>query len=165
MATKALITSEQYLAARFEREPELVYGELMERPLPTFPHGDTQLELGSRLRALASAHGLFSGVEVRVRMADDLYLIPDIAVWAGPDPPQAIPVDPPLLVVEIVSRDDRLHDMFRKLAAYQAWGVETIWLVEPELKTFCVYDEGLRIVRKLTLTQFEFAITPEELFA
>jgi Uma2 family endonuclease len=164
MATKALITSEQYLAAHFEREPELVHGELMERPLPTFPHGDTQLELGSRLRAMAGSHGLFSGVEVRVRMADDLYRIPDIAVWEGPDPPQPIPLDPPLLVVEIISPDDRVHDIFQKLEEYRLWGVREIWLVEPELKKFCVYQEGLRIVRKLELPEYGFAITAEELF-
>ena len=35
MATKALITPELYLATRFEREPELVYGELVEPPCQT----------------------------------------------------------------------------------------------------------------------------------
>ena len=41
MATKAfIITPEQYLATQFEREPELVRGELAERPLPTFQHGN-----------------------------------------------------------------------------------------------------------------------------
>ena len=65
MATKALITEEQYLATYYEREPELVHGELVERPLPNFPHGSIQLELGSRLRALRHTYPVFTGVEVR----------------------------------------------------------------------------------------------------
>src|SRR5579863_10488846 len=76
MATKALITPKQYFATQFEREPELVRGELVERPLPTFPHGNIQLRMGSRLMALQQSYPVFTGVEVRVRIAPDLYRIP-----------------------------------------------------------------------------------------
>src|SRR5271157_3005088 len=113
MATKALITPEQYLATHFEREPELVHGELVERPFPAFSHGDIQLELGSRLRAFARTQGMFSAVEVRMRLDEDLYRIPDIAVWTGPEPPGRLPSTPPLVVVEVSSPDDRLHDLLR----------------------------------------------------
>ena len=86
MATKALITPEQYLATQFEREPELVRGEIAERPLPTFQHGNLQLRLGSRLMALQQSYPVFTGVEVRVRIAPDLYRIPDISMWAERNP-------------------------------------------------------------------------------
>jgi hypothetical protein len=46
MATKAfIITPEQYLATHFEREPELVRGEIAERPLANLIHGRTQQRL------------------------------------------------------------------------------------------------------------------------
>jgi hypothetical protein len=46
MATKAfIVTPEQYLATQFEREPELVRGEIAERPLPNLIHGRTQQRL------------------------------------------------------------------------------------------------------------------------
>ena len=45
MATKALITPEQYFATPFEREPELVRGEVVERPLPNLIRGRTQQRL------------------------------------------------------------------------------------------------------------------------
>jgi Uma2 family endonuclease len=164
MATKALITPELYLATQFEREPELVHGELVERPLPKFPHGNLQLQLGSRLMALQQSHPVFTGVEVRVRMAADLYRIPDIAMWEGaaPDP---LPTTPPLLVVEVVSPDDRWNDLLQKLEEYRAWGVQHIWLVEPELKRIHVYDNGsLTQVSRLELPQFGFAVTAADLF-
>jgi Uma2 family endonuclease len=166
MATsKALITPEQYLSSHFEREPELVHGEIVERTLPTFPHGDIQLELGSRLRALKGSHPIFAGTEVRMRLAADLYRIPDIALWLGPDAPAAVPVNPPLLVVAISSPDDRWHDLLLKLEEYQQWGVQHIWVIEPELKRFHVYDRGsLTGVSRLELPQFGFTVTAAELF-
>jgi Uma2 family endonuclease len=163
MATKALITVAQYLATPYEREPEFVHGELLERSLPTGSHGATQLRLGSRLLTLADTHRLYCGVEIRMRLAEDLYRIPDIALGPGPLP--QVPSSPPLLVVEVSSPDDRLYDLLQKLEEYRVWGVEHIWLVEPELKKFHVYDHGsLREVDQLELPRFGFRVTTGELF-
>jgi len=163
MATKALITPEQYLARHFEREPELVHGEIVERPLPNFSHGSIQLRLGSRLEALRSSHQVFTGVEVRVRLAADLIRIPDIALWT--ELPEELPASPPVLIVEVSSPDDRLHDLLLKLDEYHAWGVQHIWLVEPELKKLYIYDRGsLTEVQRLELPQFNFAVTAAEVF-
>jgi Uma2 family endonuclease len=107
----------------FEREPELVHGELVERSLPTFPHGNLQLRLGSRLEALRSSHQVFTGVEVRVRLAADLIRIPDIALWT--ELPEKMPTAPPLLVVEVSSSDDRLHDLLQRFEDFRAWGFNT----------------------------------------
>ena len=166
MATKAfIITPEQYLATQFEREPELVRGEIAERPLPTFQHGNIQLRMGSRLMALQQSYPVFTGTEVRVRIAPDLYRIPDISMWEG-TAPDALPVSPPLLVVEISSPDDRLDAMLQKLEEYRVWGVTHIWLIEPELKRIHVYDDGsLRQASQLELPQFGFALMAEQLFA
>ena len=166
MASKAFtVTPEQYLATQFEREPELVRGEIAERPLPTFQHGNIQLRMGSRLMALQQSYPVFTSVEVRVRMALDLYRIPDISMWEGAVP-DGVPATPPLLVVEISSPDDRLDAMLQKLEEYRAWGVQHIWLVEPELKRIHVYDGGsLNAVSGLELVQFGFAVSAEELFS
>jgi Uma2 family endonuclease len=164
MATRSLITAELYLATHFEREPELVHGELVERPLPNFPHGDLQLDLGSRLRALRHGYPVFTGVEVRIRMAADLIRIPDISMWEGTEP-DPLPTTPPLLVVEVSSPDDRLGAMLQKLEEYRAWGVRHVWLVEPDLRRMHVYDQGsLTEVSRLELPQFGFAVTATELF-
>jgi Uma2 family endonuclease len=166
MATKALITSEQYLTTHFEREPELVHGELVERPLPTFPHGNLQLRLGSRLLALQPSYAVFTGVEVRVQIAPDVFRVPDIAMWAGPEPPPKLPITPPILVVEVSSPDDRFHDILQKFEEYRVWGVQHIWLVEPELKRCHIYESGsLTEVSRLTLPQFGLEIAATELFA
>jgi hypothetical protein len=48
---------------------------------------------------------------------------------------------------------------------YRTWGVEHIWLVEPELKQFHIYDHGsLREVDQLELPEFGFVVTAADLF-
>ena len=161
MATKALITPQQYLATQFEREPELVHGELVERPLPNLIHGRAQQRLAVHLDSVG-----YCCTEVRMRLAEDLYRIPDVAVFEGAGPTEAVPTTPPLLVVEISSPDDRLDAMLQKLDEYRTWGVRHIWLIEPERKRIHVYDQGsLTAVSRLELPQFGFAVTALELFA
>jgi len=161
MASKALITPQQYLATQFEREPELVHGELAERPLPNLIHGRTQQRLAVHLDSVG-----YCCTEVRVRLAEDLYRIPDVAVFEGTGPTEAVPTAPPLLVVEISSPEDRLDATLQKLDEYRTWGVRHIWLIEPERKRIHVYDQGsLTAVSRLELPQFDFAVTAHELFA
>jgi len=159
MATKAFVTPEQYLATHFEREPELVHGELRERTSPAKSHGRTQQRLAVLLDRLG-----YCCTEVRMRLAEDCYRIPDVALFGGSGPAEEVPSDPPLLVVEVSSPDDRLHDLLENFEQYQAWGVPNIWLVEPELKRLFLFKGGLLSVAKLELPQFGFQVTPEELF-
>ena len=161
MATKAFITPEQYLATQFEREPELVRGEIAERTLPNLIHGRTQQRLAVHLDGVG-----YCCTEVRMRLAEDLYRIPDVAVFGGGGPEKTVPASPPLLVVEISSSDDRLDAMLQKLEEYRVWGVQHIWLIEPELKRIHAYDYGsLREVSRLDLPQVGFAVTTEQVFA
>lgn len=105
----------------------------------------------------------FCLVDVRVRVAEDVIRIPDLGVFRE-FPKDPIPAMAPQIVVEIVSPDDKHEELLRKLGEYRAWGVEHIWLVEPELKMLSIYDSrGLWQV-----TQFEcgdLRISAEELFA
>ena len=100
-----------------------------------------------------------------MRLAEDLYLIPDIALWAGPNRPNRLPASPPLVVVEVSSPDDRFNDMLSKLEEYRAWGERHIWLVEPGLRKLHVYENGsLKEVDRFELRQFSFAVSAAELF-
>ena len=160
MATKALITPEQYLATHFEHEPELVHGELVGRPLPNRSHGRTQQRLAVRLDGAG-----YCCTEVRMRLAEDLYRIPDVAVFERPGPEEEVPSSPPFLVVEVISPEDRLHNLMQKLEEYHLWGVRYIWLVETELKKLYVYDHGsLTEVDRLELEPLRSVITATELF-
>lgn len=117
MATKALITADQYLSTHFEYEPEFVRGEIVERPLPNKSHSRIQQLLAVLLHRIG-----FCYPELRLRVAPDSYRIPDIALFEH-EPEGEVPHSPPLLIVEIVSPDERHHDLMQKLQDYRAWGV------------------------------------------
>jgi Uma2 family endonuclease len=159
MATGALITPERYLSTRFEREPEFVHGELVEKSLPNKKHGRTQL----RLCMLLGGAG-YGCTEVRMKLAEDLFRIPDFAMFES-DPGEGIPESAPLLIIEIGSPDDRVLDIEKKLEEYRAWGVAHIWFVEPELRKLYIYERGLVNVQQLDLPQFNLTIMAPELFA
>ncbi len=158
MAAKTLITAEQYLATPFEYEPEFVRGEMVERPLPNKTHSRIQQLLAVLLHRIG-----FCYPELRVRVAQDAYRIPDISLFEE-EPEGEVPASPPLVVVEIVSPDDRHLELMQKLQEYRAWGVAHIWVVEPELKALHVFDGGLIEKQRLELPKLGFSIAPTDLF-
>lgn len=149
-----------------EREPEFVHGELADRTLPQFAHAEAQAILVGLFRHLRPAHPVHGVTELRVRLANDVYRIPDVVLFAGSRPAEAVPSTPPLVVVEITSPDDRHQDLLQKLEEYRVWGVPNIWVVEPELKKFHVYSTaGLARVNQFELPEFGFRVSAADLFA
>jgi len=164
MATRAQITAEQYLHMTFEHDAEFVHGEIVERSMPDYIHGRIQFLLSLAFGRLTPSRSLYPCLEVRMRVEPEVYRIPDVAVFATP-PQTTVPDSPPLLVIEILSKDDRYHDLMEKLEEYRIWGVANIWVVDPLAKRFSVYTElGLQNVSSLTLPDYSFQLTPSELF-
>src|ERR1700688_422819 len=99
MDTQLQIAPSEYLSTSFEGvDREYVRGEIVERSMPTYPHSKTQAELVYHFRHLRDSHHLFVAPENRMRLAADLYRIPDVAVFAGTEPDEDVPSRPPLLV-------------------------------------------------------------------
>jgi Uma2 family endonuclease len=163
MASRLQVAPGEYLSTSFEgTDREYVRGEIVERSMPNFPHGEMQFELAFRFRQLRDSHRLFGCSETRMRLAPDLYRIPDIAVFAESRPDEAVPSNPPLVAIEIVSPDDRYSEMLEKLLEYRQWGVANIWVVDPNRRTLATYeDEVLRTVPKLALPGYPFELSAD----
>ena len=94
-----------------------------------------------------------------------VYRIPDVAVFENAFQ-KPVPDKPPLIAIEILSKDDRHTDLMQKLDEYRAWGVANIWVVDPITKRFSVYTElGLQNISSLALANYAFELTTAELFA
>ncbi len=102
MGAKSALSVEQYLHTSFpDLDKEYRDGELVERSLPTFEHGETQLRIGAFFAALRKSHSLHAAAETRMRIRTGLYLIPDVAVFQGVRP-ASVPDNPPLIAIEIL---------------------------------------------------------------
>ena len=162
MASRLQVAPAEYLSTPFDNpDREYVRGEIVERAMPDYLHGKLQLEIGLRFRALRDSHRLFACSETRMRLAPDLYRIPDLAVFAEKEP-GLLPDRPPLLVIEIVSPDDRYAHLHQKLAEYHAWGVPNIWLIDPHNRVFESLESGaVTRVDALKLPGYPVEITAE----
>jgi Uma2 family endonuclease len=165
MEVKTLISEEEYLRMSFpDRAPEYVDGELVERSVPDKSHSSIQAELTFVFRTLRQRLPLFPFPELRVPVAPRRYRIVDLAVYAHQEPAEELPKEVPLVVIEIVSPDDRYEDLMKRLEEFRAWGVPHVWLVDPGLRRLSVYrDGGLTAVTAFELGEFGVRIAAEEI--
>ena len=167
MATTVRVSRQDYL--RMAKGPnrsdvEYVRGEIVERGIPDLVHSGAQKRLIVIFSTMEDLHRVYAFPEVRLQLAEDVFRVPDVAVFSGAPPSQLVPDRPPLCVVEIVSRDDRYTELLQKLDEYHRWGVPHIWVVDPWLERLSVYDgSDLRQAPELNLPGTDRSITIEEL--
>lgn len=144
----ALVTEAEFLALPPSLERvELVDGEVVVAPAPTFRHQAIVRRLVMALGAWSDAQG--GGITVAqapldVRFGPDRILQPDIMVWGERldlDVPSPI-ARVPMLCVEVLSID-RAYDRVTKRFLYAAAGVAEYWTVDPAGAIERWHGEGL----------------------
>lgn len=138
-------------------------GNVLERALPDYLHGKTQMLLLLFFGTLRRLLPIFPCSEVRMKLREGLYLITDVAVFHGKEPSQ-IPDTPPLIVMEILSPDDRLSQVRDKLEAFRQWGVAHVWLVDPYGRHLYRYESGLKEVDSLGAPELEVSLGAADVF-
>lgn len=165
MGAKATISVDEYLHTAFpDLDQEHFEGEIVERALPDNFHSTTQELLISFFMALRKTHHLHPRPELRLRVRDRVFRIPDVSVFHPGAPLEAVPSIPPFIVVEILSSDDRMSTVRRKLEGYRAWGVPHVWLVDPYERRMYSCADGLAEVAVLRATEAGVEVTPAGYF-
>ena len=67
-------------------------------------------------------------------------------------------------MVEILSPDDRMSDVLKKLEEYRAWGVPHVWLADPHTKRLFTCDGTLTEVPTLQISEFGLEVKPSDIF-
>lgn len=163
MGVRTLISEEEYLRMSFDdRAAEYVDGELVERSLPNKSHSRTQARLVGYFEQIRTGAALYVCPELRVRVAEKKYRIVDAAVYAHREPTGELPLELPLIVIEIVSPDDRYEELMQRLEEFRVWGVPNVWLVDPGLARIYVYsDGGVTAVSTFEIPEFDVLIPAE----
>ena len=78
----------------------------------------------------------------RIRLAPGHYRVPDLSVYTQPAPRDPVFSTPPFIAIEILSADDRMSRIRRKIDDYLAFGVPYIWVIDPEARKADVYTPG-----------------------
>jgi len=164
VSTQTLIPIEEYLRTAYEPDAEFVDGRIVERSMPEDPHSAVQVRLVQLFTPVSPGNNLYLRTELRMRLSATRIRIPDFAVFQG-KPTELVPSNPPWVVVEIVSREDRHAQIVQKCAEYRSWGVPHIWLADPWQRQLSVYgDNGLGVVESFQLTDLGLTIAVAEIF-
>ncbi len=166
MSTKTLMSVEEYLHTSFDgADREYLDGEVVERNMGNDSHSAVQVEFAFRFRLQRDRTGLHVRTELRHRVSESRFRIPDVAVFEGA-PGKQVPSDPPLVAIEILSPDDRVGYILPKLEEYRQWGVRHIWLADPENRHFFTFgDAGLHQVNEFSLPGHGIVLTLADIFA
>ncbi|MDQ2844445.1 MAG: Uma2 family endonuclease [Acidobacteriota bacterium] len=104
---------------------EYWFGEAIQKSMPTSLHGFLQLAVAMVLKQ----HGWKAGPEIRLKMSKVANPVPDVvaSMTRLENPYPTSQVD---LCVEILSKGDKVREMFRKGAHYIHWGIATVWIID-----------------------------------
>ena len=164
MGVRTAIPIDQYLHTSFpDLDQEYRDGALVERTLPDYLHGKVQGLLFLFFGLLRTRLSVYPSVETRMRIRPNVVLIPDVAVFYPTEPP-LLPESPPLVVIEVLSTDDRPTAVRQKLEEYRVWGVPHVWLVDPHSRRLYIWDSGLKEVDSLKIPDLDIEVLPRDVF-
>ncbi|MGO9256211.1 MAG: Uma2 family endonuclease [Bryobacteraceae bacterium] len=132
MGVETLLPLEEYLDRSYSPDREYRDGVLVERNLGDKAHALLQLLLGAYLARRRKQWNIQIYTELRVKVRQKWYPIPDICVYSLPDFEGRYPSQPPLLWIEILSHDDRMVDVWAKATELVENGVPYVWIIDPK---------------------------------
>jgi len=166
--TDELWTVREYLRTSWSPDREFVDGRIEERNLGEKEHSILQ----RFLTVLFAIHRADWQVEVfpelRTQTEARRFRVPDVLVVKSGEKFERYVTEPPLIAIEILSPEDRLTAMQEKAAEYRSFGIEHIWIIDPEPRIAYRYaGVALEEVRtgELTVPGTPIRVMLNEMFA
>lgn len=162
------VSVHQYLHTVYEPDCDYVDGILLDRYIGEKDHSKAQGDILLYLHERRKLWNIFAIQEQRVQVSPTRFRVPDICVLAGPEPDEQIFTHPPFLCIEILSPEDRMSRMQVKIDDYLRFGVQYVWVVDPQTRKAWIYTPGImREVRDgiLRTENPEITVPLSEIFA
>lgn len=159
------LSIEEYLHTSYENpDPEYKDGELVERSFADNAHSAAMIRVSGNFWDLRESRPFHGRLSMRCRVSATRIRVPDVCVYAGLEPTEPVPSNPPLVIVEIIS-GDRYSETMEKLDDYDRWGVRFMWLVVPQLQKLYAYARGtLSEVPALEILEYDVRFTSADIF-
>ena len=133
MASRTLISVEEYLRTSYRPDCDYVDGLIEERNVGEKSHGKLQKKLLLLLAALEETYGIFAIQEQRVQVSETRFRVPDLCVYLS-EPTEEVFHTPPYLCIEVLSPEDRLNRLEERVDDYLDMGVPFVWVLDPLTK-------------------------------
>ena len=143
-ASSVTVPVEEYLRSSFEPGAEYIDGLIEERPVGENDHSVWQNTLCVRFQQQAMTGQLRVRPELRVQVAPNSFLVPDVTLLDRNRPIEQIVTHPPIAVVEILSPEDTLKRMMKKCECFDQMGIRTILVIDPDGPKYRYQSRGLQ---------------------
>jgi Uma2 family endonuclease len=120
-----------YLKTSYRPDRDWIDGEVRERNVGEAQHSAVQKFLINYLSAHEDTWGVTVWPEQRVQTSETHYRVPDICAKRNTARFEPILTTAPVLCVEVMSHDDRLHELIERADDYLEMGVVAVWIVDP----------------------------------
>jgi Uma2 family endonuclease len=163
-----LVTVEEYLHTSYQPDCDYVDGHIEERNVGEYDHGYLQTLLAVLFTNNRDAWSVRAVTDVRTQVKATRFRCPDVSVLRRDAPREPILTHPQLIAIEILSPEDRISRMQVKIDDYLAFGVENIWIFDPETRRAWIADHsGLHLIQnnELTVAGTPIRVVLGELFA
>jgi Uma2 family endonuclease len=134
MASVAGVSVEEYLSTCYRPGCDYLDGEVRERNVGEYPHNDLQTGLAASFRYRQHDLNIRVVVEQRIQVGPRRFRVPDICVLCRDQPIEPVFTAPPLICIEILSKEDRLREMWERVDDYLNFGVPHVWILDPVLR-------------------------------
>jgi Uma2 family endonuclease len=141
MATATRVPVEVYLHSSYEPDAEYVDGEIEERPAGENDHSAWQQAICFWFHQHAREWNVRVRPELRMQTGPTRFRVPDVTVLDRAQPLEQIVTHPPVAVFEILSSEDRVQRLLRKLEDYRIMGIPEIWVIDPQDAAYYRYTD------------------------
>ncbi len=161
-------TVREYLRTSWSPDREFVDGRIDERNLGEKEHSLIQRYLTFLFMLKRTEWGVEVFPELRTQTKARNFRVPDVLVMRAGDKFERYVTQPPLIAIEILSPEDSVRAMQSKADEYSSFGVENIWIIDPEPRIAYRYTgTALQEIQsgELTVANTQIHVVLSEMFA
>ncbi len=130
--SEELWTVREYLRTSWSPDREFVDGRIEERNLGEKEHSIIQRYLTVLFANKRAEWGVEVFPELRTQTQARRFRVPDVLVTRAEDRFERYVTRAPLIAIEILSPEDTVRAMQEKATEYRGFGVEHVWVIDPE---------------------------------
>jgi Uma2 family endonuclease len=131
MSSATLVSVQEYLSTPYRPDRDFVDGDVQERNLGELEHSLLQTAIATWFWNKKAEWSVLSVVEQRVQVSPTRFRIPDVTVLRSDQPREPVITEPPLILIEVLSKDDTLRSVRERVDDYLNFGVQHVWIVDP----------------------------------
>lgn len=126
------VSVEEYLASSYRPDCDYIDGEVQERKLGEKEHAAMRAVLTYLFMRNRKAWNIDVYPELRVQVSANNFRVPDVTVTRSGLEWERILKTLALLFIEILSPEDTLSKIRRRVDDYLRFGTEHVWVIDPE---------------------------------